>query len=197
MVYLLLMNEIWRDIPGFEGYYQASTLGRIKSLSRTVTQRLRNGDSTTVYIEGQIMSQQKSNKGYFRVGLRDGKKKTYHGVHRLVALTFPEICGEYFDGAEVMHLDEDPANNKATNLRWGTHTENNNWGTRLNKARKTLTNRTDQSKVIEQYTITGEFIRTWDSLHEIKRDTNYHRGIISDCCKGKYKQAYGYVWKYK
>ena len=187
--------EKWRDIPGFEGFYQASDLGRIKSLTRNYKYRGYN-----VFYLGEvkekILKQSKDQHGYLNVKIYKCRAHQIKGVHQLVALAFPEICGEPFPGAEVNHLVEDKTNNVATNLRFCSHIANCNWGTAIERTRKTNTNG-KCSKPVLQYTKTGEFIKEYPSQNEVQRQTGFHRGYISSACTGKRKSAYGYVWKYK
>lgn len=118
-------------------------------------------------------------------------------VHKLVALTFPEICGEWFEGAEVSHLDENPHNNKPENLRWVEHITNINWGTRNKKAGLSQRNRPDCSKPVVQYTLDGEYVADFPSGGEAERKTGIKRPNISACCRGIVEAAGGYIWKYK
>lgn len=171
------MAEVWRDIPGFEGYYQASILGKIKSLKG----------------KEKLLKPFKTNKGYYKIKLY-GK---HYFVHRLVALTFSDICGEHLPGYEVNHLDEDTTNNVATNLRWVSHITNINWGGRNNKVKQKLSNRKDQSKLVYQYSLSGELIAQYPSANEAARQTGFYQGNISRCCRGQQKTANGYIWKYK
>lgn len=185
------MNEIWRDIPNFEGCYQASTEGRIKSLSRITI-----GENRYT-IREHILKGNISVAGYVIVHLsKDGTHK-YKKVHKLVALTFPEICGKPFPGAEVMHLDDCKTNNKATNLRWGTRKENANWNDLPKRIHQKLINHPAMSIPICQYTKDGELVRIWLSNHDIQRELGYDRKSIKWACIGKQNTAYGYVWKYK
>ena len=68
---------------------------------------------------------------------KDGKKGKVERVHRIIALTFPEICGNYFEGAVVNHKDENPENNSAFNLEWCTIAHNNSWSTHNERIRNT------------------------------------------------------------
>jgi NUMOD4 motif/HNH endonuclease len=108
--------EIWKSIEGYEGKYEVSSLGRVKSLSRVVVKR---GIEYTY--QDKIIYLDKTNTGYFRATLcKDGSCKKF-GVHRLVAQAFisnPE------DKPTVNHIDGDKSNNTLSNLEWNTHSEN-------------------------------------------------------------------------
>src|SRR5699024_137950 len=111
------MEEVWKDVEGWEGYYQVSNLGRVKSLARSVP--CSRGGSRNV--RGQLRRLSPVVGGYLQVPFRSGENKSSHLVHRLVAKAF--VPG-YFEGAHVNHIDNDPTNNKAGNLEWCTHQEN-------------------------------------------------------------------------
>tara|TARA_R110000737_G_C14376353_1_gene449735 strand:+ start:168 stop:692 length:525 start_codon:yes stop_codon:yes gene_type:complete len=109
--------EEFRDIKGYEGLYQVSNLGRVKSLSRTIYKV----DGTTQTFKDKIRSSTFNGRGYLQLGLtKNGKCKTCK-VHRLVSETFiPNIEGK----KEVNHLDGNKANNILSNLEWCTPSEN-------------------------------------------------------------------------
>ena len=87
-------SEIWRDIKGYEGLYQVSNLGRVKSIERYISAH--NGKTDYSYIHKEkILKNGMTTVGYYHVSLCDGNSVKYHSVHRLVAFAFPEICGEY------------------------------------------------------------------------------------------------------
>ena len=118
------MQEIWKDIEGYEGLYQVSNFGRVKSLDRYV---LRNGNS--LFVKGIVLSQL-NNRGYLAVRLcNSGKYKNYF-VHRLVACAFVENLNNY---TEVNHIDEDKHNNDFRNLEWCDRKYNVNYGSRADK----------------------------------------------------------------
>lgn len=109
--------ETWSAIPDFEGLYEASTLGRVRSLSRTVTRH----DGYTQSYRGQLLKCDNDHFGYPTVRLsREGRKKHLH-IHIIVMCTF---VGPRPEGMECCHKDGDPTNNRLDNLRYDTHAEN-------------------------------------------------------------------------
>ena len=176
-------EETWRDIKGYEGRYQVSNIGRVKSLDRTIAKK--NGLKQT--IRGRILKPKTERKGYLRVVLNDSGKMKSFFVHRLVCEAFHENPK---NKPCVNHIDENKANNVASNLEWCTFKENNNHGTHNTKIAKTL------SKPIGQYTRKGELIKIWQSATEVERLLGFNQGNISEVARGKRKTAHGYVWKY-
>ena len=112
------MEEVWRDIPGYEGCYQASTRGRIQSVARPVFRKDGHGGYAVWQYAGQILRARSKESGHLNVSLggRNTKK-----VHRLVLETFVGPCPA---GHECLHADGDPTNNNLDNLRWGTRLDN-------------------------------------------------------------------------
>lgn len=122
------MTEIWKDIEGFEGLYQVSNLGNIKSLSRIYFSG--NRHNTKKYVEEHILTPRKTKTGYCRVMfVKDGKKQDYY-IHRIVALTFLQNPDNLPD---VNHKDENKENNSVDNLEFCTRKYNCNYGDRNNK----------------------------------------------------------------
>lgn len=156
-----------------------------------------------IYEDGRIWSY-KSNKwmkptpnknGYFYIFLSDNNNngKKYY-LHRIIyeAITNQPIP----EGMQVNHINEDKSDNRFENLNLMTPKDNVNWGSRNEKIGETNTNNPKRSKQVEQYDLQGNLINVWESVNEVQRQLGYHISGISKCCNGKYKSAYGYIWRY-
>lgn len=112
--------EIWKDIPGYEGIYEASTFGRIRTKEGKTTHTALHGKR---HWKQRYLKDKTPNGRDVRVSLWKDGKCQYWLVHRLVALTYiPEIDGK----TSINHIDGNPKNNKVENLEWCNHKENNN-----------------------------------------------------------------------
>ena len=169
-------KEIWKDIPNYEGQYQVSNLGNVRSL------QFRNGTCTINRI--RTLKIKTSGKYNHTKLFKNGKGKNYT-IHRLVAITFIPNPNNY---KYVNHKDENPRNNKVDNLEWCTMQYNNVYGNRIAKSVK------KQSIKINQYDLNNCFIKTWNSMNDAIR--YYNNRHILDVCKEKRKTASGYIWKY-
>lgn len=168
------MKEIWKDIKGYEGHYQISNLGRVKSLSRITTFRGKKRLEKEL-----ILREGTSKKGYSLVSLqKNGIAKTQR-VHRLVAQAFIPNINNY---QQVNHKDENKKNNCVDNLEWCDCKYNNNYGLRTSKISK---------KVLQIETGI-----VYPSVSEAYRKTKIDIANISRVCLGKIKTAGGYHWKY-
>ena len=181
-------EEIWKDIKGYEGLYQVSNLGRVKSLERIVVDKI----GRKRFLKERILKPFTNHKVYLQVHLYDanGKKGTLK-VHRLVCEAFHENSQ---NKPEVNHINEDKLDNRACNLEWVTRKENINHGTRNARVGKAVSKAL--SKSVGQYTRDGKLVKVWQSTIEVKRQLGFSAGNISKVARGKLKTAYGYVWKY-
>ena len=184
--------EIWKDIAEYEGLYQVSNKGRVKSLERKVWN---SGNQSYQTIKEKILKPCKNSDGYLLLNLyKDGQRRPYF-IHRLVADTFIPNPNEY---KEVNHIDENKENNNVSNLEWVTRKENINHGTRNERIAKTLTNRKDRSKpVVGTHKETGLVVK-YPSMHEASRQLGIKASNISACCRGykKHSHAGGYTWSF-
>ena len=112
------MTEYWKDIVGFEGWYQISSLGRVKRLKRRFV--IRNKE--VIKEQEKILIPSIDNKGYENVVVSNGKDKKHYKVHRLVAEHFLDANTE--NKPQVDHINRDKRDNRGENLRWATNSEN-------------------------------------------------------------------------
>ena len=200
------MKETWKDIKGYEGAYQISSFGNIRSFDRFVKSGIRN--NPIVKRKGCLLKLQTNSLGYKHISLyKDGVCKNIN-IHKTVAETFipdktnfkympyENIKNIDIEKLVVNHKDENPSNNNVNNLEWCTQAYNINYGTRNKKLSKIMRNYEKFSKKINQYDLEGNFIKTWGSIKEIWRETGYTRSAISKCCRGIYKKSKGYIWKF-
>lgn len=171
--------EIWKDIKGYEGLYQVSNIGRVKSLPRTSRNKY-----NTYQIGGRVLKSIVDRTGYLHVVLQFNGNKRFSLIHRLVAETFllPEV-----GKTEVNHKDENKTNNCVDNLEWCSRTYNMNYGSRPNV----------HAKRVMQFTKDNKYITSFTSAKEAERKTGVNHGNICSCCRGNTKYAGGYKWTYK
>lgn len=166
------MEEKWKDIEGYEGSYQISNLGRVKSLERYNSK----GDK----LKEKILKNRVNSQGYLSVVLyRDNTKKQYK-VHKLVAKHFIPNPNNL---PYINHINQQKNNNRVENLEWCTPQYNSNYSL---------------GKPILQFTKSGEIVRKWGSAMNIQRELGFNQGCITNCCRLKplNKTAYGFIWRY-
>lgn len=202
------MKEIWKDIKGYEGLYQVSNLGRVKSLKRNC----KGGHGSNRIVNKRILAQCNTGRDRDYKGVRLCKNKILKSfqIHRLVAEAFIPNSNNY---PCVNHKKEfEKWNNKVSNLEWCTYKYNINYGTHNERAAK---NRNYEEKVkntnyisagiksglarckkVYQYDKNLNLIKEWNSTKQCK-EGKFNQSCISECCLGKRKTHKGYIWSYE
>lgn len=184
--------EEYRDIKGFEGLYQVSNLGNVKSLERKVWCSRGRGYYKT--IPEKIMKTYDNGYGYLFVYLtKDGEQEKCY-IHRLVAEAFLENPENL---PEVNHISEDKEDNRVSNLEWCSSKYNCNHGTRNRRIAEAMTNHPKLSKPVIAISKESGLILEYPSAHEASRQTGIAQSSIAECCQGKLKSCGGYYWMYK
>lgn len=185
------MEEIFKDIVGYEGLYQVSNLGRVKALG--------NGKSNNS--KEKILKPYKSKNGYLKVNLHKESEIKHFLIHRLVAIHFLPNPNNY---PCVNHKDENKENNCVDNLEWCDVHYNNTYNERHKKVgeknvvsmKGVHINRKDFSKEVIQMDLEGNEINRFPSTNEAQRQLGVSQSSISQCCNGKRQTAYGFRWQY-
>jgi len=176
---LSIQGEEWKDIKGFEGRYQISNMGRVRSLDRY--------DRRNRLVKGCMLNPSiNKGKGYLRVSLSDGYRNfTHYEVHRLVALHF--VPG-YKPDLVVNHINEVKTDNRADNLEWCTFQYNLNYSDVIAWKRKP----------VYQYDLDGNFIKKHKCCSEVEKEMGTYQGamvhVMYESKTGMWK---GYRWSYE
>ena len=166
-------SEVWKDVVGYEGLYEVSNRGNVRSIERISSQGRKIG--------GIILKPAYNNGGYLLVSLcKNGKVKSKY-IHRLVLEAFVENPNNL---PEVNHKDENKANNELSNLEWCDIRYNSNYGTRNERSAQARSKRVKAVNVE-----TGEVL-TFSSITEAGRK-GYSRGRVSEACRGAYRSGNG------
>jgi len=185
-----MVNEVWKDIKGYEGLYQVSNYGKVKSLKRKVY----SGKNRFRWHYERIMSNKKNNgNGYIVVSLNKNGRSQNKYVHRLVAEAFIENPNNL---KYINHKDETKSNNNVKNLEWCTAEYNCKYNDRHKKIGLKMINNKGNSKPIYQLNDNNEVINQYPSISEASRQLKVSYQAISDCLKGKQQHSAGYRWKY-
>lgn len=193
---------------GYEGLYEVSNLGRVKSLART-----KKGKSgCDIPIPEKILSfdEGEHKKQRCTLFIENSRKKIF--VHILVAKSFPDFCGKWFDGCEVHHKDQNPSNNRIDNLIVLTHNQhiethnqlgirngdkNPFWGKHHSNKTKEAISYKNSVPIVQFFENDLEFpLANWDSGVECEKFTGINRNHISRVLKGKQKSTFGFIFKY-
>ena len=176
--------EEWKDIKGYEGIYQVSNFGRVRSVERKVRANI----CGFRIVKEKILSMCKSKNGYYTVVLSKSGKNKSLSIHRLVAKEFIDNPKQY---KEVNHKDENKLNNCVENLEWCNRKYNANYGTSVERCAKT------KFKPVYMIDVnTHEILRTFDSLKRASQETGISNKNISSVCLHKSKTAGGYSWRF-
>lgn len=201
------MVEVWKDIEGFEGRYQISNLGNVKSLRYGGRNEARN------------LVPKVNNHGYEWVELIRNGKRSCLQIHRLVAAAFiPNPKPNKY--TIINHKDENPRNNCVENLEWCDYKYNSKYfmdrhriefGENISKALIGKPKKINRYGIRTRYGVYGSYkhkrpvaqidkdgnvVKIWDCLRQIEREDNKSQWSITQCCNGKRKTAYGYTWHY-
>lgn len=162
------MEEVWKDVQGYEGLYKISSKGRVYGLAR------------------KMMLHPEKSGGYLRITFTVDKQKKKFLVHRLVADAFIDNPNHY---SQVNHIDENKENNCVENLEWCTPSYNINYGARNDKV-------SEKAKPVYQMSMDGKIIALHRSVMEASKNLGMDFSTIYRCCRGGLDHAYGYIWKY-
>ena len=172
------MKEIWKNIEGYDGNYQVSNFGNVKSLYKH---------------NPIILKYSKDSRGYPRVCLSKKKAQKCCAIHRLVAEAFipnPE------NKPQVNHKNGIKDNNRVENLEWCTNEENQKHAVEHGLKARMKGNTNPRARKINQYDLNGNFTKQWLSIYDITNELGIDRSLIWKCCIGKFKQSHGYIWRY-
>lgn len=194
---ILFENEEWRPVVGYEGLYEVSNLGRVRSLNY----KKKKGNI-------QILTPSLNKQGYLKLHLVKEKKVTTRPIHRLVAETFiPNDDPEH--KTQCNHKDECKTRNfvwvnedgsidpEKSNLEWMTPKDNTNWGTCIERRIRSFKDNGKLSKPVAQIAPDGTIVKIWPSTKEAGRN-GFQQSNIWFCCLGKYghKTHRGFRWEY-
>lgn len=199
-------NEVWKDIPRYEGLYQASNLGRIRSCARTIIRK----NKIKQQFKGKILSPEDNGNGYLRLILYKNKKKNSEYVHRLVAQAYLK---NYSNTLQVNHINGIKIDNRAENLEMVTTKENMQKAVEIglfdkckeiqrknaiknNLGKYHILANESAKKRVAKYDKNNNLIQVYNSISEASRKNNINITSISYSANGKRKTGGGYIWHF-
>jgi hypothetical protein len=180
-----MSKEIWKDIPNYEGYYQASTVGSVRSLDRV---SIRCG--IKMNMTGKIIKQKEDSTKYYKVGLYKKGKRTTRQTHSLVLETF---LGKIPKGLEINHKNGNTRDNRVENLEYVTHQYNMHHASINNLMNTDSRN----CKKVMMLSLNNEPLLWFDSIKEASEMSGANNSSISQCCNNTRKTAGNYKWRFK
>lgn len=177
--------EIWKDIKGYEGLYQVSDCGNVRSVDRFILKK-----GVKQFLKGKTLKPSIVNQ-YYSVILSKNNKIKRFSIHRLVYETF---IGEIPNGKQVNHINENKTDNKVENLNLMSPKENTNWGTGIERRSKK-----NSKQVLQIDPATDIIISEFQSASDAERKLGLSQGHISNCCNNKphCNTCGGYKWQFK
>lgn len=173
--------EIWKDIKGYEGLYQVSNLGNVRSLNFHREKKIK------------ILKPNLKKDGYYETTLSKNSKFKWVRTHRLVAEAFiPNI----YNKPQVNHINGNKLDNKAENLEWCTNQENITHAI-ITGLEKLNGHENPNAKEVNQYDLNNNFIKSYKCLKYAQEETGIKYRYISEACHLKRKSAGGYIWKFE
>lgn len=169
-------NEIWKDIDGYEGLYQVSSLGNVKNVKRNC-----------------LLKPCIHKLGYASVMLYKNNKPKRYNIHRLVAMAFLDNVNHY---DLVNHIDEDKANNRVDNLEWCSSEYNMRFGTISRRLSEKRGHKARNKRPVLQIDDIGNVVRAFESIAQAARETGTSRTSINQSCKNRRKKANNFYWSY-
>lgn len=179
--------ECWIPIKGYEGFYEVSNLGRIRSLDRIS----KNSKNSSIFNKGKILKPRYSQKGYEIYALQKNGNRIDRPGHRIVCEIYKYKYG--FEELQVNHINGIKNDNRIENLEWVTNKENSLHSFRV-LGRK---NSGEYAKVpILKFDLDNNFIKKYDSFKEASKDTGLNRTSISRALNNKIINPKKYKWRY-
>ena len=180
------IEEIWKPVVGYEGIYEVSSLGRVKSCERTIIR----SNGREINFPDKIMKPSINHKGYEIIDLRENGKRSGGFVHRLVGEAFIE---NPYNKKQINHKNGIKTDNRVENLEWVTNQENMRHAYKSGIRNNDLIAKSNRKKV-DQLTLEGHLIKTFDSIEDAIKSTDVNN--ISAVCRGVRNKAGGFKWRY-